>query len=109
MTEIDFEKIGLKVGLEIHQQLLTHKKLFCDCKPIESDEYDEKFVRKLRASKSELGEFDPAALFEKTKSKQINYYANSQSSCLVEKDEDCLLYTSPSPRDLSTSRMPSSA
>ena len=24
-------------------------------------------------------------------------------------DEDCLLYTSPSPRDLSTSRMPSSA
>ena len=25
------------------------------------------------------------------------------------KDNDCLLYTSPSPRDLSTSRMPSSA
>ena len=25
------------------------------------------------------------------------------------KSEDCLLYTSPSPRDLSTSRMPSSA
>ena len=24
-------------------------------------------------------------------------------------DKDCLLYTSPSPRDLSTSRMPSSA
>ena len=24
-------------------------------------------------------------------------------------DDDCLLYTSPSPRDLSTSRMPSSA
>ena len=27
----------------------------------------------------------------------------------VNKDGDCLLYTSPSPRDLSTSRMPSSA
>ena len=26
-----------------------------------------------------------------------------------EEEEDCLLYTSPSPRDLSTSRMPSSA
>ena len=26
-----------------------------------------------------------------------------------ERDGDCLLYTSPSPRDLSTSRMPSSA
>ena len=27
----------------------------------------------------------------------------------IELNEDCLLYTSPSPRDLSTSRMPSSA
>ena len=33
-----------------------------------------------------------------------NYYFISD-----EKFKDCLLYTSPSPRDLSTSRMPSSA
>jgi len=88
MAEIDFEKIGLRVGLEIHQQLNTSKKLFCKCRPIESSEYTEKFSRSLRTAKSELGELDPAALFEKTKSKKINYYANSQSSCLVEKDEE---------------------
>ena len=35
--------------------------------------------------------------------------AHEEFDCLRWKDEDCLLYTSPSPRDLSTSRMPSSA
>jgi glutamyl-tRNA(Gln) amidotransferase subunit E len=88
MTEINFDKIGLKVGLEIHQQLSTNKKLFCSCNPLESDEYTTKFSRKLRATKSELGEYDPAALFENRKSKTIIYYANPQSSCLVEQDDE---------------------
>ena len=80
--------IGLKVGLEIHQQLDTNKKLFCNCTPMESEEYPIKFQRKLRAVKSELGKYDPAALFEKSKSKIITYYANPESSCLVEQDEE---------------------
>ena len=88
MKEFSIKDLGVKVGLEIHQQLATNKKLFCNCKPIESDEYTIKFQRKLRASKSELGEFDPAALFESTKSKTIMYYANPESSCLVEQDEE---------------------
>src|SRR3970282_93579 len=88
MTEINLDKIGLRVGLEIHQQLSTNKKLFCNCTPLESDEYTIKFQRKLRGVKSELGEYDPAALFESSKSKTIMYYANSESSCLVEQDEE---------------------
>ena len=88
LSEFIIEDVGLKVGLEIHQQLATNKKLFCNCTPIESDEYINKFQRNLRAVKSELGEYDPAALFEKTKSKTIIYYSNPQSSCLVEKDEE---------------------
>ena len=88
MEKFSIKDVGVKVGLEIHQQLATNKKLFCNCTPIESDEYLRKFQRKLRVSKSELGEFDPAALFESTKSKTIMYYANPQSSCLVEEDEE---------------------
>lgn len=88
MSELQLEKIGLRVGLEIHQQLDTNKKLFCSCSPIESDEYTNKFSRKLRITKSELGQYDPAALFENTKSKTIVYYSNPQNSCLVEQDEE---------------------
>ena len=88
MTEVDIKNIGVKVGLEIHQQLDTKKKLFCNCTPIEDDEFSRKFSRRLRAAKSELGKIDPAALFESTKSKTIIYYANPKSSCLVEEDEE---------------------
>ena len=88
MSEFSINDVGVKVGLEIHQQLATNKKLFCNCIPIDTEEYSIKFQRKLRAAKSELGEYDPAALFEKSKSKSIMYYANPDSSCLVEQDEE---------------------
>ena len=88
MSEFSTDELGVKVGLEIHQQLATNKKLFCNCTPIDTDEYSIRFQRKLRAAKSELGEYDPAALFEKSKSKTIMYFANSESSCLVEQDEE---------------------
>ncbi len=88
MAEVTLDDLGIRAGLEIHQQLATNKKLFCDCKPVETEEYSIRFQRKLRSAKSELGEYDPAALFERSKSKSIVYYGNPESSCLVEQDEE---------------------
>ncbi len=88
MTEVKIDQIGLKVGLEIHQQLSTNKKLFCNCSQEETNEFTNKFSRKLRVSKSELGEYDPAAIFESKKSKRMIYYTNPKSCCLVEEDEE---------------------
>ena len=71
MSEFSINDVGVKVGLEIHQQLATNKKLFCNCIPIDTEEYSIKFQRKLRAAKSELGEYDPAALFENQNQNQL--------------------------------------
>ena len=80
------DKMGVIVGLEIHQQLATGK-LFCRCVPADTDGYLTKFRRVLRASKGESGEFDPAALFEGSRSRTMVYHAHPASSCLVEEDE----------------------
>jgi glutamyl-tRNA(Gln) amidotransferase subunit E len=87
--EIDYAKIGLKVGLEIHQQLATAAKLFCSCPPQLFKEAPEiVFLRRLRPTQSELGQVDPAAYFEFQKGVRIRYEANRETSCLVEMDEE---------------------
>jgi len=89
MQDLDYKKIGLKVGLEIHQQLDTSKKLFCNCPTKISDEDPEFIVlRKLRPTQSEMGEVDQAALFEFGKGKNIVYESPAGASCLVELDEE---------------------
>jgi glutamyl-tRNA(Gln) amidotransferase subunit E len=86
---IDYAKIGLKIGLEIHQQLNTKAKLFCDCKTeLFKEEPTITFLRRLRPTQSELGQVDPAAFFEFQKGIKILYEANNETSCLVEMDEE---------------------
>jgi len=86
---VNYSEIGLKVGLEIHQQLDTATKLFCSCKPtLFKKEPEITFVRRLRPTQSELGQIDPAALFEFQKGVKILYEATKETSCLVEMDEE---------------------
>jgi glutamyl-tRNA(Gln) amidotransferase subunit E len=86
---VDYAKIGLKVGLEIHQQLNTKAKLFCSCPPaLFKEEPEITFLRRLRPTQSELGQVDPAAFFEFQKGVKILYEANRATSCLVEMDEE---------------------
>ncbi len=83
---MDYSKIGLEVGLEIHQQLDTHK-LFCNCSSELSDNITNVLHRQLRPTQSELGDVDIAALVESKRKLTFNYECTS-NTCLVEMDEE---------------------
>lgn len=76
------------VGLEIHQQLDTGRKLFCNCGYDDRPEYTQEFRRHLRAASGETGLTDRAALFEESKGAEFTYRTNPSSSCAVEADEE---------------------
>ena len=79
---------GVLVGLEIHQQLDTGRKLFCNCSGTAAAGSTEKFVRRLRPVRGELGGYDPAAVFEGARDMTIMYHADAANSCAVERDEE---------------------
>ena len=84
--DLDYQKIGLKCGLEIHQQLDT-RKLFCNCPSVlRQDEPDFKIKRKLHAVAGESGEVDEAAMYQVSLNENF-IYEGYDSTCLVELDE----------------------
>lgn len=86
---MDWEKLGLKMGLEIHQQLNTKHKLFCPCKTeLVDEDYNEIVERNLRPTQSELGEIDRAALQESLRGLNFKYESYDHHTCLVESDDE---------------------
>lgn len=85
---MDYKAIGLKAGLECHQQLNT-KKLFCNCESETTEEAGDFVIhRKLRPVVSENGEFDKASLQEYKKMREYIYEGFYKNTCLVELDEE---------------------
>ncbi len=89
MSEHDYEALGLVAGLEIHQQLDTETKLFCDCPTTlrDPEASRRRFTRYLHPTKSELGELDAAALEESRVDREFEYLSYD-TTCLVEEDDE---------------------
>ena len=89
-TQADYDRIGFMSGLEVHQQLKTSKKLFCNCPSgiyQTSDNFDAEIVRHMRPTLSELGEYDGTALMEFKTKKNIIYRINNDTACTYEIDD----------------------
>lgn len=86
---MNWDELGLMMGLEIHQQLDSEHKLFCSCKnELIDEDGDEVFERKLKATESHTGKIDRAAYAESKRDLSFKYQAYNEKSCLIEIDEE---------------------
>jgi len=89
-TQKDYDRIGFKSGLEVHQQLKTKKKLFCNCPAglyNSKSDFDAEVIRHMRPTLSELGEYDGTALMEFKTRKQIIYRIKNETACTYDIDD----------------------
>ena len=83
-----YQDLGFKSGVEIHQQLLTVHKTFCNCPAGRyTPKYDAEILRHMRPTLSELGEYDGCALMEFKTKKQVIYRLNRETTCTYEMDD----------------------
>ena len=88
LAPADYDALGLMVGLEVHQQVLTRGKLFCRCPAgLRSRQVDAEVLRHMRPTLSELGEYDGTALMEFKTKKEIVYRLARRSVCTYELDD----------------------
>jgi len=88
MDKTFFNKYGFKCGLEIHQQLNTSTKLFCNCPSgYRNDAPDAEIIRHMRPTLSELGEYDGTALMEFKTKKRVIYQLYRDNMCTYEMDD----------------------
>lgn len=87
-NSVDYAAVGLICGLEVHQQLLTERKLFCRCPAgCYTREHDGTVLRHMRPTLSELGEYDGTALMEFKTKKNIIYLLHRSNVCTYEMDD----------------------
>ncbi|MHA1791429.1 MAG: Glu-tRNA(Gln) amidotransferase subunit GatE [Promethearchaeota archaeon] len=87
-STIDYKKIGLKCGIEIHQQLKTKQKLFCRCPAkMTTKKPDFTVMRNFRPVLGEMGVFDEAMLLEFKKRMTVIYQVYNDINCTYELDD----------------------
>lgn len=89
-TPDDYNRIGFKSGLEVHQQLNSKEKLFCRCPAgilHSNEDYHAEIIRHMRPTLSEMGVYDGTALMEFKTKKEITYKIHKSTACTYDIDD----------------------